>query len=745
MRKRFITLLLSLMLICSVVQGQKGSASQVRSGTAFPATADQWTMFVLTTGSSGLYVCSHAPTCTIVGHWVAASIYAGAGAMSGLTTGGQMFATSASTAISLLGSYPASVLGACGGSCPDAASKIAYTITNFCPVAGGSDPNTIGCTIDARDFSGSDLIMKSNMFHGTNRQVNVILGAHIYIACVPQVAGQSGYRVVGVGAPASIAGDTIIRAGDSTVCGGTAFPGGATGLVFAWQHGPFAAGTYYPLFADCGTSATDIPFARADCFGSALEHLQLDCNDLADFCFYSSAGEERSVLHDVSIIKENQACGFWDRGFQVGPPNGGSGPVHYGVFDVTCTNDTAGRYGFVGWGGVSFLEITGNGTGAQGYVKFSANNPLPAAIITHGGSGYTTASCVLHAYTNVTPFIPDVSASCGVTLSGGAVASIALGAGDTKYPSAAVPGGGPIFDKLTLTAGTGSTKWVCAICLTGYYDYVVRGVHTENVLTDTVLIGDGNAPYGGGLVESIDITTGAAGNGVHFGVGATDLGYAAIAIHRELSVGAVITDDNTGCVLSTNDTPISHATVAFYAADAGCDSIPINLNEWTSQPVEGGAIGFGTATHTMGQAQYLNAPGAFTKIGVNVVTPDATNTYQFGAYIGSAAGTLTLACSTTARTLTPAGYQVGTISGGALYNGSTCYLPAGRVYLAFAAVTTSTATLSEGYGVDVLLTQQQLSTSLLPATLTAPADSASVNQMNHVSGGNKAVILDLLP
>jgi len=193
----------------------------------------------------------------------------------------------------------------------DGAAKISSIINNpgigvtlpnppFCPTTG----NNIGCTIDARGMTGTDLVFKSNPFHGPNFPVTLLLGAHTYVACVPWVSGQAGYTITGIHAPASVPGGTRIRAGTNLDgCTGD-FPNGASQLNFTWQHGPYLASgsPYAAIYNDCGDPTTDNPVATADCFGGEVRDVQLDCSDsmgnpvsTCNFGYYSSAAEERSA------------------------------------------------------------------------------------------------------------------------------------------------------------------------------------------------------------------------------------------------------------------------------------------------------------------------------------------------------------------------------------------------------------------------------------------------------------------
>ena len=452
----------------------------------------------------------------------------------------------------------------------DGAAKIAAAIASatYCPNTG----NNVGCIIDARDMTGTDLIWKSNPFHGNNRAVTLLLGPHTYVACYPIVSGQNGYDVFGTGSSGSIAQDSIIRAGTAADgCAGD-FPNGTSQLTFSWAHGPFAAGTYAGLYNDGGTPSTDTPTGTADTFGGRLEHLRLDCNNLAtcSFGYFTSTEEERSGLYDVSISGVTNACGFWDRQYQIGQNNsgGGSGPTHFGFNDVTCSQPATGAttntvYGFVYEGNTTHITFTGvgGGSGASAYVLINSgtDNPNSTGVVLNAGSGYPNGAgavpCTLDA-------VVGSGSTCSATTDGsGHVVSIAFaGSPSGTYSGAQVPGGGFSFGKATIT-GTASIALAAGIWSEGSYNASISGpIHTERIGTDTVLIGGGTAPYQGTRVASVDTTTGSGGNGVHFGVGATDLSYTAENNMRLISSGPVLTDDNTNTVISTTTTP----TIPFY-------------------------------------------------------------------------------------------------------------------------------------------------------------------------------------
>jgi hypothetical protein len=66
---KFVRLLLMLCTLCAVSFAQGGGSSVLRYGTALPNPAKQWTVFVLTSGQTGLYMCTTSPTCTTTAQW----------------------------------------------------------------------------------------------------------------------------------------------------------------------------------------------------------------------------------------------------------------------------------------------------------------------------------------------------------------------------------------------------------------------------------------------------------------------------------------------------------------------------------------------------------------------------------------------------------------------------------------------------------------------------------------------------
>jgi|GEM_PF-3847169 len=512
----------------------------------------------------------------------------------------------------------------------DGAAKISSIINNpgwvsppanppFCPTTG----NNIGCTIDARGMTGSDLVFQSNPFHGPNVPVTLLLGAHTYVACVPWVSGQSGYTIIGVHSPGSSPGGTRIRAGTGADgCAGN-FPNGASQLNFTWQHGlyPASGSPYAAIYNDCGDPTTDNPLGTADCFGGEVRDVQFDCSDSAgnpvstcNFGYYSTASEERGGLHDVSIRQVATACGFWDRSAQIGPsfPGGGSGPAHFSLIDTTCTASTNSDLTVDGWvwemnttsvsfTGMANCSATGN-PAASGlptvYTTVTGtpptSTPVSPAVITNAGHCLTPPTgCTINS-----AHPPGFSqATCTVSSVGGTgtnITSVTFGTG-MNYPTASVPAGGPLILRSTITGTVISGvnhRMRYAIFSEGDRDTLIQHVHTErigdtnpcpsvppnsnllrNTCGDTILHGLGTAPYTGGAYLSVNTTTGIGGC-VHFGVGAGTANapssdYVALNVTREISNGCVIVDDNvlsssnSPFTLATSDTP-SHRRVAVY-------------------------------------------------------------------------------------------------------------------------------------------------------------------------------------
>lgn len=406
------------------------------------------------------------------------------------------------------------------GTGSDGAAKIQSIIANsalFCPTSASS-LGSIGCTIDARGMTGSDLVFHTNPFHGNNIPVTLLLGAHTYVACVPWVTGQAGYTTIGVHAPASVPGATRIRPGTMTGDGCTVdFPGAgspcASCLSFTWQHGPYLPGTYAALYNDCGITSSDTAVGTGDCFGARLIDVQLDCssNDSApiapftpcNFGYYSSAAEERSGLFDVSVKNPSTACGFWDRSAQPGPPSpGGSGPAHWGIWDTTCTPSTTSNKTVDGWVwelNPTFIEFTGaanctaqadpTNSGLPTAYSLMSNGVPGTPVVTNQGNCLTPPSgCVLHGIGAViggviTP--PTPPTNCNITLDGTGhhvtavgFSGVSLGSG---YSSASVAAGGPIILRSTITGIDSSHLLRYAIWGEGDRDADIQHIHTERV------------------------------------------------------------------------------------------------------------------------------------------------------------------------------------------------------------------------------------------------------------------------
>ena len=527
----------------------------------------------------------------------------------------------------------------------DGAAKIAAAIASAtqCP---NTSPN-VGCIIDARDMTGSDLVFHTNPFTGNNRAITLLLGAHTYTACVPWVSGQNGYLVIGTGSGGlSSTQDTVIQAGTAATCGSD-FPGGTSTLTFSWQHGPFAAGTYAAVYNGAGsTPATSSPLnAAGDSFGGQLVHLRLDCNNLAtcSFGYFTQNEEERSGLYDVAITGVTNACVFLDRQYQVGSNNsGGSGPVHGTYEDITCTPSTAATtgtvYGLVDEGNTTHVTFTGvgGGSGAAAYVLINSgtHNPNSTGVVTIAGTGYPNGAgavpCTLDAFVGT-------GSTCSATTDGaGHVQSIAFaGSPSGTYSGALVPGGGWRVNRFTVTEGSTSTALATGVWYEGDYDSEVSNVHTEHTTIASVQHGAGTAPYQGGLVKNIDDTTGSGGSALVYGAGALDLNYTAINIQRLISTGNVVVDNNNGCTLATSDSP-SHATVGLYTGNMGAMTAAAGTVGqalgWPSSicalgPVSVGGIS-GLTTGYIPQATSGTAIGDSSPILDNGVTTANTLTYQ---------------------------------------------------------------------------------------------------------------------
>jgi hypothetical protein len=85
---KLMRLFLALCMLCALAFGQGGEATYIRNGTTLPNPSKQWSVFVLTSGTQGLYVCTANP-CTTAIQW----IYAGLPATSGVTAGSYTYST----------------------------------------------------------------------------------------------------------------------------------------------------------------------------------------------------------------------------------------------------------------------------------------------------------------------------------------------------------------------------------------------------------------------------------------------------------------------------------------------------------------------------------------------------------------------------------------------------------------------------------------------------------------------------
>ena len=68
--KRLLTGLLLTALFTSLALAQGGQATSIHSGSSLPSGAAQWSIFMLTSGNTGLYWCNNSPTCTSTPNWV---------------------------------------------------------------------------------------------------------------------------------------------------------------------------------------------------------------------------------------------------------------------------------------------------------------------------------------------------------------------------------------------------------------------------------------------------------------------------------------------------------------------------------------------------------------------------------------------------------------------------------------------------------------------------------------------------
>lgn len=67
--KRLLRYLMLVLLLSSFALGQGGQSTPVRNGASLPSGASQWSVFNLTSGLVGLYVCTNSPTCTSASQW----------------------------------------------------------------------------------------------------------------------------------------------------------------------------------------------------------------------------------------------------------------------------------------------------------------------------------------------------------------------------------------------------------------------------------------------------------------------------------------------------------------------------------------------------------------------------------------------------------------------------------------------------------------------------------------------------
>jgi len=71
MTKRISAAVLFLLLAAAAAFGQAGATTQIKNGPGpLPNPANNASAYVLNSGSPGLYVCLHSPTCTSSGQWV---------------------------------------------------------------------------------------------------------------------------------------------------------------------------------------------------------------------------------------------------------------------------------------------------------------------------------------------------------------------------------------------------------------------------------------------------------------------------------------------------------------------------------------------------------------------------------------------------------------------------------------------------------------------------------------------------
>lgn len=482
----------------------------------------------------------------------------------GFIAGQPVSATGATT----VASDPAVIdVAALGGSDVSAMINTVYTSTTLCPSSG----NDVGCVIDARGVSGGQLVMKTNPFANRSIRVKLLLGSHTYVACVPWVVPQAGIIVEGSGVTGSTAQGTIIRAGTNQgdTCNAD-FPGGQGALAFSWQHGPFPVNNYFAVIEDGdGGQITDK-------FGSQWRFLTVDANNLADFCIFSASMEEKSGVFHFGCRNPKSACGFWDRAFQKGSPNGGgSGPTHFNIFDTTCdipTNNST--YGWVYEGAPTSITLSGGtcSVAAHAYPNVSGGN-VTSAQVTYGGSCTVAPACAINSASGT-------GRSCSAALSSGAV-TITLSGTGTSYNNAN-RGGGPWIERSTIRGSDTNHRMADGVWIEGTYDAHISDIHCEWLGSNpngshancVDFGGSGDAQNSGGRIENIDVGNNAGTGGdaqvVHLAAGGVSgaspssqgTSLANIAFEAYPGSAAAIQDDTsaplpvdtlcTGCLSLTN-------------------------------------------------------------------------------------------------------------------------------------------------------------------------------------------------
>lgn len=67
--KSLFKYLMVALLFTSLAFSQGGSTTTIRTGASLPSGAAQWSVFILTSGATGLYQCNNSPTCTSASQW----------------------------------------------------------------------------------------------------------------------------------------------------------------------------------------------------------------------------------------------------------------------------------------------------------------------------------------------------------------------------------------------------------------------------------------------------------------------------------------------------------------------------------------------------------------------------------------------------------------------------------------------------------------------------------------------------